>query len=102
MAQTGHVVQGEAARRRTTGVQAVQLAAMPNQRKRITAYTVGGGFHHSQGGRGGNGGINGVAAGLQYSQPGLCGQRLRGGDHAAIGINHRTAGGVRVMGSIKV
>ena len=80
----------------------MQLAAMPNQRKRITADAVGRGFHHSQGGRGGNGGINGVAAGLQYSQAGLSGQRLRCGDHAAIGINHRTAGGVRVMGGIKV
>lgn len=88
----GDFLKRHALRRSAAGVQAMQLALVPDQRKGVAANTVGAGLHHCQGGGG-----NGVAARLQDLQAGLCRQRLLGGDHAAFGINHIAAGGVGVI-----
>ena len=51
-------------------------------------------FHYAQSGGGGNGGVKGVAALLQYAHAGLRRQGVAGADHPVAAHNHGTVGGV--------
>ena len=79
----------------------MQLAAMPNQGESVAANTVGRRLEHRQGRCGGNRRIDRITAGLQHLEAGLRGQWLRGGHHAASGVDDVAARGVGKMLGIK-
>ena len=92
-----HLVDGNGRRRVAAGVQAVQLVLDPDQGEGVAADGAAGGFDHGQRGGGGDGGVNGVAAGTQHGDAGLGSQRLRGGDHAVAGEHALALGSVGVL-----
>ena len=52
------------------------MLAIPKNRKAIGAYAVTGRFNDGERDRGGDGGVNRVAALLQHAESRLCGKRL--------------------------
>ncbi len=58
------------------------LLGVPIEGKAVAADAGGGGFHHIEHGRGGDGRVRGVAPGLEHVQSGLGCQGLAGGHHA--------------------
>ncbi len=98
-----HPLAIEQARRAPAGVQAVQAAAGPDQGEGVAADPAAGRLDHRQRGGGGDRRVDGVAATAQYLQPDLRRLRLRGGDHAAAGMDRRTLRGVgkRVGGEVE-
>ena len=69
----------------------------------VAADPAAGRLDHRQRGGGGDRRVDGVAATAQYLQPDLRRLRLRGGDHAAAGMDRRTLRGVgkRVGGEVE-
>ena len=76
-------------RRGAGGVEAVQLRAVPQDAEGVGAQAVAAGLDDRHRGRRGDGRIHRVAAVGQHAQPGLRGQRVRGGDDVA--REHRPA-----------
>ena len=69
----------------------MQFFAVPDNGKGITAYPATRGFDHSQCDGGRQGGIDGIATGLQHAQARLRGQGVGGADHVL--AKYRRAGG---------
>jgi len=82
-------LQGGAPRRTATAVQAVEFASacLVVQQETVTADAGRLRLGDAEHGARRNGGVHGVAAGVQHRQAGLGGHRLAGGDHA-VGTHH--------------
>ena len=85
------VLQSQATRRAPAAIESVQLLGLgvPDDGEKITADTIAGGFHQAQGGVGGDGRIDGVAALPQDLQSDLRGEGLAGGRHGVAGDDLR-------------
>ena len=99
----GRPSRGRAAR----GVETMQFLAVPEDGKPVAADAATGGLDHRQRHGGGQRGVHRVAASQQHAQAGLCGQRMRGGNHVAAqhraalrGVGQGPIGGGGVLGHV--
>ncbi|MNX98862.1 hypothetical protein D3C86_1312870 [compost metagenome] len=81
-------------------VQAMQFLAVPEDREGVATQAARHRLHQRDGGSGGDGRIDGIAALEQHAQAGLCRQRVRGGDHVA--REQRNAHGGVGVGPVEV
>jgi len=88
----GEILRRPGGRRAAAGVQAVQAAAMPDQREQIAADAVHDRLDHGQRNGRGDGAVHRVAAGQQHAQAGLRRQRLAGGYRIGCQHGHFAAG----------
>ncbi len=79
-------------RRGAGRVEALEPAVAPDEREGVSADARGHRLDHREDGRGRDGGIGGVAAGLEHAEPGLRGTRLRRRDHGLAGDGRRPPG----------
>jgi hypothetical protein len=98
-----NLVDGQRRRRAAGGVEAVQLGGLriPDHGEEIAAETARYGFEKTEGGVGGDRGIDRGAAGFEYVEPDLHRQRLRRGDHAVAGIHHRAGRENAALGPVR-
>ncbi len=81
-------------RRAARAVEAVELVFLRDVHdgEQVAADAVGDGFHQAEGGVGGDGGVDGVAAALEHVEARLAGRRDARADHPVPPEHRRTRG----------
>ena len=98
MTLSQHAITGEERGGEAGGIESGKgLALHGNDGKAVAAHAVVGGVDDGKGCGDGESSVDGVAAVMQDVQTRLCGQRVRRGDHAAMGIDEVALGGEGVV-----